>query len=650
MPAIIPKKKTCWILWIWTGLALMPGAMQAQEPDSTRDVAMEPNTAFYNTIAASLDYNFDLLRIARLTGIRHLEGQPLAAIAEDYLDLENADGALAYYDSALTIARLAGDKALESRVLHGLGRVYHRYASPPDLARATAYYAAAAQARAAIRSGAGADRLKVSAAEQSFDVFADWTAAWLARTHDLGTEIAALGALAAAERGRAQALLDLMDAAPDAMRSQAPLPGDPGSANVSVPGVDALSDTEKAWVAEGKHLIDALTRPQTTIVSYMLVGDMLATWIIPPSGKIRLVQRSMVRPSIVEHAAINDMPRSLREQRFRAAARDSLARLVGAVRLSVGAGSDAFRTFETLERSKIVRGMDVGNFEEAVGHLQAVLFPPEALRAVPPDGTVIIVPYGPIALVPFAALPVEDTLFGARYALRYAPSLKTLARAQEASGRRTGAPSKETLAGALIVGNPDMPVVDSTQLLPLPAAEEEAAWLADLLNSRFLSGPEATEHAVKEALAEAPLVHLATHGFAYSDEHRTRDSFVALAPGPDQDGLLRVGEVLDDVPLLDADLVVLSACQTGLGNLTQAEGTIGLQRAFLAKGARSVLVSLWNVSDEATSLLMKRFYTHWLDEGLSKADALRHAQADVRTDSRFEDARFWAAFQLVGAD
>ncbi|MGH7466693.1 MAG: CHAT domain-containing protein [Longimicrobiales bacterium] len=82
------------------------------------------------------------------------------------------------------------------------------------------------------------------------------------------------------------------------------------------------------------------------------------------------------------------------------------------------------------------------------------------------------------------------------------------------------------------------------------------------------------------------------HGFAYSSDSHSRDSYVALAPGNGHDGLLTVGEVLDGLPGLSADLVVLSACQTGIRNLLQTEGTLGFQRAFFARGARSVLVSL----------------------------------------------------------
>jgi CHAT domain-containing protein len=149
------------------------------------------------------------------------------------------------------------------------------------------------------------------------------------------------------------------------------------------------------------------------------------------------------------------------------------------------------------------------------------------------------------------------------------------------------------------------------------------------------------------------VVHLATHGFAYSSDERARQSFVALAPGEGQDGLLTVGELLDDPGLgLRAELVVLSACQTGLGDLKRAEGTIGLQRALLARGARSVLVSQWSVSDLATARLMTSFYRHWIGDRdhPTRAEALRRAQQDVQRSPGLGHPRFWAAFQLVGAD
>ena len=112
-----------------------------------------------------------------------------------------------------------------------------------------------------------------------------------------------------------------------------------------------------------------------------------------------------------------------------------------------------------------------------------------------------------------------------------------------------------------------------------------------------------------------------------------------------------MSEILDDARIqLTADLVVLSACETGLGDLTQAEGVVGLQRAFLAKGARSVVATLWQVSDEATMIFMTAFYRAWYREGLTKSESLRLAQNRLRRSARFAAPRYWAAFQLVGAN
>jgi CHAT domain-containing protein len=297
-----------------------------------------------------------------------------------------------------------------------------------------------------------------------------------------------------------------------------------------------------------------------------------------------------------------------------------------------------------------------------------VLFPGRLIGRLPAGGDLLIVPYGPLALVSFAALPAQsgtfgDEALGTRFAIRYAPSLTALrvVTASASTGDSATPDRRRTIRGsALVVGNPAMPRVPvarggSVRLPALPAAGREGRSVASALGVAPLIGAAATERVVRARMADAAVVHLATHGFAYSADARVLDSFVALAPDSAGDsagnGLLTVGEVIDEAPRLTADLVVLSACQTGLGNLTQAEGTVGLQRAFLAKGARSVLVSLWSVSDEATELLMRRFYTHWLGDAdrPSKAEGLRRAQADVRQTKGFEHPRYWAAFQLVGA-
>jgi CHAT domain-containing protein len=99
---------------------------------------------------------------------------------------------------------------------------------------------------------------------------------------------------------------------------------------------------------------------------------------------------------------------------------------------------------------------------------------------------------------------------------------------------------------------------------------------------------------------------------------------------------------------LSADLVTLSACQTGLGRIS-GEGVMGLSRAFFVAGARSVLVSLWSVSDEATERLMTAFYRHYVN-GMSKAAALQEAMREVRALPSFSNPRYWAPFILLGAE
>ncbi len=211
---------------------------------------------------------------------------------------------------------------------------------------------------------------------------------------------------------------------------------------------------------------------------------------------------------------------------------------------------------------------------------------------------------------------------------------------------------------ALVVSDPTMPVAEvdegiSIQLAQLPAADSEGAWVAARLRARWLTGSKATETAVLREMSHADIIHFATHALAYAYYSKARLSFLALAPDSTHDGLLTVGKLMDDTTLsLRARLIVLSGCQTALGSVMQAEGTVGLQRAFLAKGAHSLLVSLWSVDDDATEMLMKSFYNHWLGDpdGPTKAEALRRAQRDVRQIARFTHPLSWAAFELVGAN
>jgi CHAT domain-containing protein len=149
-------------------------------------------------------------------------------------------------------------------------------------------------------------------------------------------------------------------------------------------------------------------------------------------------------------------------------------------------------------------------------------------------------------------------------------------------------------------------------------------------------------------LAQYRFVHFATHGFLNSTHPELSGIVLSLVDrqGQPQNGFLRANEVFN--LRLPADMVVLSGCSTGLGKQIRGEGLLGLTRGFMYAGAARVLVSVWEVSDEATAELMARFYRGILVEQLRPAEALRRAQAAALKDKRYNAPFYWAAFTLQG--
>jgi CHAT domain-containing protein len=182
----------------------------------------------------------------------------------------------------------------------------------------------------------------------------------------------------------------------------------------------------------------------------------------------------------------------------------------------------------------------------------------------------------------------------------------------------------------------------------LPYVEEEVADLerrfrpADIDSFR---GPAATESAVKSLdLRAYRLIHLACH--AFSDDSFPMRSALVLSPEAEEreDGYLQVSEIYG--LRTNADLIVLSACQTGRGKVVMNEGNLGLPRVFFYAGARSVLSTLWPVNDKSSATFMRHFYDAYF-RGEGKAAALRTAKKAMR-NSRFSHPFFWAGYVLTG--
>jgi CHAT domain-containing protein len=180
------------------------------------------------------------------------------------------------------------------------------------------------------------------------------------------------------------------------------------------------------------------------------------------------------------------------------------------------------------------------------------------------------------------------------------------------------------------------------QLSPLPGAEQEALMIAKLLNTKALIGPQATKVDIVQQLPKARLVHLATHGLLDDINKIGVPGAIALAPSANDNGFLTSGEILN--LKLNAELVVLSACNTGRGEIT-GDGVIGLSRSLIAAGVPSAIVSLWYVPDFATTDLMTEFYRK-LQENPDKAQALRGAM--LATMKKHPNPFNWAGFTLIG--
>lgn len=242
----------------------------------------------------------------------------------------------------------------------------------------------------------------------------------------------------------------------------------------------------------------------------------------------------------------------------------------------------------------------------------------------------LIVPHGPLHYLPFAALDDGRDVLIAGRSLRFLPS-SSVQKYLRPAGR-------SPLDNLLIYGNPDL----GDSRLDLPSAEDEAKSLASLLpKARLLTRKQATETTFKQEAGKFAHLHIASHGQFKSD--KALESRLLLARDEANDGSLTVAELYET--RLNADLVTLSACETGLGKQLSGDDLIGLTRGFLYAGTSNIVASLWEVDDEATSLLMKDFYSR-LKQGNSKREALRQAQLNLR--KTHPDPFFWAAFYLTG--
>nr|WP_199305066.1 CHAT domain-containing tetratricopeptide repeat protein [Coleofasciculus sp. FACHB-125] len=549
----------------------------------------------------AIDYHQQSLAIAKGIKDRKGEGASLGNLGLAYRSLGDYTKAIDYYQQSLAIAKGIKDRSAEGASLSNLGSAFWKSG---NLAQAEKTLRAGIEVWESLREQLGSnDAEKVSIFEEQARTYR-----WLQQVliaQNLPTE-----ALEVSERGRARAFVERL-----ATRFSSPSSTQP-NISTNPPNIQQIQQIAK--------------QQNATLVEYSIIYNdfkiqnkqevhesELYIWVIPPSGEVSF-RRVDLKP--------------LWQQQ-----NTTLQQLVVNSRESMGVRGRGLSIIARLDETTQINRLQQLH--------QLLIQPITELLPTDPNARVIFIPQQSLFLVPFPALQDANKKYLIeQHTLLTAPSIQVLALTRQQRQR-----IPVSVKDVLVVGNPTMPslapkIGEKPQpLSPLPGAEKEAMEIARLLNTKALTGNQATESAVVQNLPTAKMIHLATHGLLDDFQGLGVPGAVALTPSGQDDGLLTASEILN--LKLNAELVVLSACDTGQGKLT-GDGVIGLSRSLITAGVPSVIVTLWAIPDNPSALLMTQFYRN-LQQNSDKAQALRSAMLTTMKQYPNQPSA-WAAYTLIG--
>ncbi len=257
----------------------------------------------------------------------------------------------------------------------------------------------------------------------------------------------------------------------------------------------------------------------------------------------------------------------------------------------------------------------------------------EPLQAYLRTDHLIIVPHDTLHYLSFAALTDGSHYLSEKHILSLLPSANTLRFLPQNHHLGINTP--------LVFGDP----IALESLGVLSSAQTEVKAIARLFHITPFMGREATETRLRLQAKDANILHLAVHG-EYNPINPLF-STLYLTPDNQNDGRLEVHEIYGLDLMGKTNLVVLSACQTNIGQQSKGDEIVGLNRAFLYAGTPAVMSSLWDIDDAATALLMEQFYIH-LQSGSNASKALQEAQKEVRQQPEYAHPYYWSAFSITG--
>ncbi len=566
------------------------------------------------------------LAIAQQTQDSLAAARALGNLGLAYAGRKDFSQAVKYQQQALAIAQQLQDRPTEGHALNNLGEAFLRSG---QLAEAERTLRAGIELWESLRAELGAhDSNKVS-------LFDTQAATYALLQETLVAQKNPQAALEIAERGRARAFVELLARqTSDASQS---LPAQPKPPTIDE--IQQLARQQDATLVAYSILQDAFDLNGSRQVK----DSLLYIWVVSPQGKVDFRQVDLKPLWQTEGTSLDE--------------------LVASSRASIGIAGRGLAFNQNTEAiaSALERLQQQQAKSSRLKRLHQLLIEPIAdLLPTNPNNRVVLIPQGSLFLVPFPALQTArgDYLIE-QHTLLTAPAIQVLALTHQQRQRQILSSQTQgvqvattqpfaTQPQSLIVGNPTMPSLPgvaqsrSLPLQSLPGAEYEAKLIAELLDTEAITGSEATKATVLSRMPQARMIHLATHGLLDDFRGTGVPGAIALAPSGKDDGLLTAEDILQ--LKLTAELVVLSACDTGRGRIT-GDGVIGLSRSLISAGVPSVVVSLWQVPDAPTATLMTEFYQN-LQQHSDKAQALR--QAMLSTMRQHPDPKDWAAFTLIG--
>lgn len=570
---------------------------------------------------AAVNYR-EALAIARQIQNRRLEAQALGSLGLVDADRKDFVKAIEALQQSLAIARQLGDPQLTGMTLNNLG---HTFFVAGQLGAAEATLREALRLLDALRPEL-TDKYNVSLFDTQIHSYNLLQQILIAANQPEA-------ALEATEHGRARAFVELL-----ANRVQGSQPSaitKPASQPLNIQQIKQIAKVQNATLVEYAIVPDddfTFRGKQKARESELLI------WVVSPAGNVTFRQVDL---------------KPLWQKELTLAKVVTLARCFnpGGICPQLAA---AVRGIGVIGKPEVPLPKPLAVNLIGLKKLHELLIAPIA-TALPTEPTdrVIFIPQDSLFLVPFAALQAADESYLIEHhTILTAPAIQVLALTREQRTQRQKQFSATTNT-TLVVGNPTMPSVvlqpgqPAVPLPPLPGAEQEAIAVAKLLKTEALIGAKATKAAVLQKLPQANRVHLATHGLLEYGGSSSLQGLgvpgaIALAASGQDNGLLTASEMMD--LRLQADLVVLSACDTGQGRIT-GDGVIGLSRSLISAGVPSVIVSLWSVPDAPTARLMVDFYRN-LQTQPDIAKALR--QAMLATMKDYPRPVDWAAFNLIG--